>query len=198
MKKILSCLSLAILAMVAVSCNNYGLKKTKSGLLYKIISDEKNPVVKRGQFLKITFTQKVRDSVLYSSDSSMPAYVRIDSGGPANTYSPVEVFPMLRKGDSAVIVQLADSIQKKAGQPLPPFLKKRDKIVLSLKVIDVFSSQEETEKDRSAGLEKFHIKESREIEDYLARNHITTTKTTMGTYVKIDSGPGNLRFPCFP
>ncbi len=187
MKRILSCLSVAALAVVALSCNNYGLKKTKSGLLYKIISEDKNPVVKPGQFLKLAFVQKLRDSILYSSDSNMPAYVRIDTAGPAGQYSPVEVFPLLRKGDSAVIVQLADSLQKRTGQPLPPFLKKRDKIVLSLKVLDVFTTQEETEKDRSAGMEKFHLKESKEVEDYLSRNKITATKTAKGTYVRIDS-----------
>ena len=79
MKKINSFLFAFLGILLLVSCDNKGLKKTKSGLLYKIISDEKNPLVKNGQFIKLTFSQKIRDTVLFTSDSSLPAYVRIDS-----------------------------------------------------------------------------------------------------------------------
>ena len=94
MKKINSFLFAFLGVLLLVSCDNKGLKKTKSGILYKIISDGKNPVVKKGQFIKFSFSQKisgVKDTVLISSDSSLPAYVRIDSV-PANAYSPVEIF----------------------------------------------------------------------------------------------------------
>ena len=144
MKKINSFLFALLGILLLVSCDNHGLKKTKSGLLYKIISDGKNPVVKRGQFIKLNFSQKIsgaKDSVLFSSDSALPAYVRIDSV-PPNSYSPVEIFSLLRKGDSAVVIQLADSIQKKSGQPLPPFIHKKDKIILTLRVQDVFDNEE--------------------------------------------------------
>jgi FKBP-type peptidyl-prolyl cis-trans isomerase FkpA len=171
--------------LLTVACDNHGLKKTKSGLLYKIISDEKNPVVKKGQFLKLTFTQKLRDSVLYSSAQSTPAYVRVDSVG--DIYSPVEVFALLRKGDSAVIVQLADSIQHKSGQALPPFLKKKDKIILTLRVVDVFATQAEVEKERASAMESIHKQETKDMEDYLAKNNIKVQKTAKGTYVLIDS-----------
>src|ERR1700712_1120535 len=103
MKQINSFLFALLGILLLVSCDNHGLSKTKSGLLYKIISDGKNPVVKKGQFIKISFTQKIRDSILFSSDSSLPAYIRIDSV-PPNSYSPVEIFSLLRKGDSAVII----------------------------------------------------------------------------------------------
>src|ERR1700676_4076911 len=99
MKKINSFLFALMGILLLVACDNRGLKKTKSGLLYKIISDGKNPVVKRGQFLKLSYTQKIRDSILFSSDSLMPAYVRIDSV-PPDSYRPDEIFQLLRKGDS--------------------------------------------------------------------------------------------------
>src|SRR5665213_4630665 len=164
MKKINSFLFALVAIMLLVSCNNQGLKKTKSGLLYKIISDGKNPVVKKGQFVKLTFTQKLRDSVLFSSASSMPAYVPIDTSTQAN-YSPVEIFHLLRKGDSAVVVQLADSIASKAGpgRPLPPFMNKKDRIILTLKVTDVFDNEELVQKDREQAMEVFHVKEAKDV-----------------------------------
>ncbi|MFI5192949.1 MAG: FKBP-type peptidyl-prolyl cis-trans isomerase [Chitinophagales bacterium] len=197
MKKINSFLFALVAIMLLVSCNNQGLKKTKSGLLYKIISDGKNPVVKKGQFIKLTFSQKLtsskthKDTILFSSASSMPAYVPIDTSTQAN-YSPVEIFHLLRKGDSAVVVQLADSIASKAGpgRPLPPFMNKKDKIILTLKVIDVFDNEELVQKDREQAMEVFHVKEAKDVEDYLAKNNIQAQKTAKGTYVKIDN-PGD-------
>jgi FKBP-type peptidyl-prolyl cis-trans isomerase len=191
MKKINSFLFALLGILLLVACDNQGLKKTKSGLLYKIISDRKNPLVKNGQFIKLSFSQKisgVKDSVLFSSDSSMPAYVRIDSVA-SNSYSPVEIFSLLRKGDSAVVIQLADSIQKKSQQPLPPFIHKKDKLVLTMRVEDVFETEELVKKDREALLEGFHAKEIKQVENYLQQHNIQATKTAMGTFVVI-TNPG--------
>src|SRR5580704_11315708 len=106
MKKDLSYLFVFLAAITLASCNSNGFKKTKSGLLYKIISEGKGDPIKKGQFIKFSYTQKVRDSVLVSTDKAViPTYTRIDSVGPI--YSPLEVFPLLRKGDSLVVVQLA-------------------------------------------------------------------------------------------
>lgn len=170
---------------MAIACTNAGLKRTKSGLLYKIISDGKGELPKRGQFLKLNFVQKVGDSVLYNSANAVPAYVRIDSIGP--NYSAAEIFPMLRKGDSAVVIQLADSIQRKFGQQLPPPIKKRDKIFLMFKVLDVFTTQDLVIKDRDNEMQKEKQKEIKIVEDYLAGHKINFQKTTAGTYVEVKS-----------
>jgi FKBP-type peptidyl-prolyl cis-trans isomerase FkpA len=189
MKKINSFLFALLGILLLVACDNHGLKKTKSGLLYKIISDEKNPVVKRGQFIKLSYMQKIRDSILFSSDSSLPAYVRIDSV-PPNSYSPVEIFGMLRKGDSAVVIQLGDSLQKKSPQPLPPFIHKKDKIILTMRVEDVYESEAAVQKDRQAGLDILHAKEIKQVESYLQQHNIQATKTALGTFVEVKN-PGD-------
>ncbi len=67
MKKINSFLFALLGILLLVSCDNKGLKKTKSGLLYKIISDEKNPVVKKGQFIKLSFTSENQRCKRYRS-----------------------------------------------------------------------------------------------------------------------------------
>jgi len=189
MKKINSFLFALLGILTLAACNNHGLKKTKSGLLYKIISDEKNPLVKKGDFIKIEFVQKIKDSTLFTSATTMPAYVRIDSPVVAS-YSPVEIFGLLRKGDSAVVIQLADSIQKKSQQPLPPFIHKNDKIILTLRVQDVFNTEEAVQKDRQVAIEKFHSKEIKDVEDYLKLHNIQAEKTAMGTFVEIKT-PGD-------
>ena len=176
-------LGLAFLFAIG-GCSNGGFKKTKSGILYKIISDGKNPLAKKGQFLKVTYTQKLRDSILSTSVGALPTYAPVDSLGPV--YNPAEVFNKLRRGDSAVIVMLADSLLKKQGQ-LPPFIHKRDKLTLTLKVVDVFSKEEDLRKDQQAMLEQRKQVEIKDIEKYLSSKGIKAQKTEKGVFVVIDN-----------
>lgn len=187
-KKIMSAgLWLAVgLALAAVSCTNAGFKKTKSGLLYKIYSDGKGPVAKKGNFLKLNFVQKVRDSVISTTEGSLPIYVPVDSTGPI--YNPIEIFPMLRQGDSAVVVMLVDTLLRKYGSSqLPPYLKKKDKIVFGFKVVDLYASEDLLKQDRDREMAKQKDREISEVESYLSKNNIQAQKTEKGTYYVIQS-----------
>jgi FKBP-type peptidyl-prolyl cis-trans isomerase len=195
MKKIPLFAFVSMILLAAVSCTSQEFKKTKSGILYKIISDKKNPVVKKGEFIKVHFVQKVRDSVLYSSEGGMPVYIQVDSARPV--YSPTEVFPLLRKGDSAIVVELADTLQKRFGGQLPPFIHKKDRLTIAFKVLDVFQTAEEKTADNEKELTAEKQREISEVESYLAKNNIKAEKTEKGTYVviqaegdgaKVDSG----------
>jgi len=177
------------LALGAVSCTSPGFDKTKSGLLYKIYSDGKGPVAQKGQFLKLSFTQKVRDSVLSTTDGSLPAYVPVDSARPI--YSPIEIFPLLRKGDSAAVVMLVDTLQRRYGSSqLPPFLKKKDKITFGFKVLDLFASEDLLKQDRDQEMAKQKDREVSAVQAYLTQNNIQAKKTDKGTYYVVQS-PGN-------
>lgn len=190
MKTIASYFLISLVLLGAVSCSNSEYKKTKSGLLYKIISDGRGEAAKKGQFLKVNVVQRIRDSVITSTYGSVPIYVQVDSSRPV--YSPSEIFLKLRKGDSAVVVMLGDSIQKKFGGQLPPFIKRKDKVFIDFKVLDVFSSQELLMTDRNQELAKEKNREVSEMEKYLADSNIHAVKTEKGTYVVVKeegSGP---------
>jgi FKBP-type peptidyl-prolyl cis-trans isomerase FkpA len=174
-------LSLAFLFALG-GCSKGGFKKTKSGILYKIISDGKGPLAKKGEFLKVHYTQKVRDSVLSTSLGGVPTYAPVDSIGPV--YNPAEIFNKLRKGDSAIVVMLADSLMKRTGQ-LPPFIHHKDKLTLTLKVVDVFKSEEDLRKDQTAMMETKKVSEVKDIEKYLADKGIKAEKTDKGVFVEI-------------
>jgi FKBP-type peptidyl-prolyl cis-trans isomerase FkpA len=205
---------LLLAGVVAISCNNnMGYKKTKSGLLYKMVVTGKDPVAKEGNILKLHYTQRINDSLLGSSYGRMPAYAKI---GPVadNAYSPEEVFKFLRKGDSVLVVQLVDSMMKKLPPgSLPPFMKKGDKLVLGLTVEEVFTSdslamadgekyravedarrmedmkkmQEKAEAEAKADL----VGQTKEMESWLAGKNIQAQKTGLGTYVVVkDPGTG--------
>lgn len=170
-------------ALVLSACSqNAGFKKTKSGLQYKIISEEKGPIVKKGEFIKVHFTQKIGDSVLSSSFSGLPTYAPVDSVGPI--YNPVEIFPMLRKGDSAVVVMETDSLYK---QPMekPPFIKAGDKVTLTFRVVDILPSEDALRQDQEKMFQAQKEKEVKDIQEYLAKNNINAQKTDKGTFVVI-------------
>ncbi|MFM7838051.1 MAG: FKBP-type peptidyl-prolyl cis-trans isomerase [Chitinophagaceae bacterium] len=185
----------ACLGLLFAACTGGGYSKTPSGLAYKIISDKKNPVVKPGQIIKFTYLQKVHDSVLVNSDDNGPAYVAIDSATPAN-YNPAEIFSLLRKGDSAVIVIEADTIKNKNGGQLPPFLKNKDKIFLMIKISEVFATNADADKDRQAATEVIMKKMEAEAEvqktkdlvilnEYLKTKNIKAQSAPKGTLVEI-------------
>jgi len=150
MKKVYYSLLMVAMAAMAVSCNKVSYKKTKSGMLYKIISSStKDSVVKEGNWLKIYFVQKLNDSVLQTNYGKMPIYQKLATN-PNNVYNPSEIFHLLRKGDSAVTILFIDSILKKGiaqESDLPPFMKKGNRLVLSLRVADVFRDDSLQKKD---------------------------------------------------
>jgi FKBP-type peptidyl-prolyl cis-trans isomerase FkpA len=189
--------ALAVL-LLGTACKNSGFKKTKSGLLYKIVANGKGPLVKRGDIIKLHFVHKLRDSVLANSYESMPFYAKVDSVGPI--YDPQEIFPLLHKGDSAVVIRLADSLAKKQGG-LPEFIKPADKLVLSFRIVEVFTAdslaQADQMKEMTAAqtkqqqkLESLKGPKTKEIEEYLSKNKIQTQKGPQGTFVEIKD-PGN-------
>ncbi|MBY0536445.1 MAG: FKBP-type peptidyl-prolyl cis-trans isomerase [Chitinophagaceae bacterium] len=199
--KRLSLMALAALFVLGfAACNGGGsFKRTKSGLMYKIISDQKNPLPKNGQFLKFEYVQKVRDSILFSSAENGPAYVVIDSAATPD-YNPNEIFAFLRKGDSAVVIIEADTIRKKNGGQLPAFLKSKDKVYLTIKVIDLFATQDLADADRKATMEVYMKKAEQEAEKqklkdletlnaYVKSKNITVQSAPQGTLVEI-TNPG--------
>jgi FKBP-type peptidyl-prolyl cis-trans isomerase FkpA len=193
MKKTTLILSALSILAFGTACKNSGFKKTKSGLLYKIISKGSGPQVKKGDVIKIQFVHKLRDSVLASSYEQMPFYAKVDSVGPV--YDPQEIFTMLHKGDSAVVIRLADSLAKKQGM-LPEFIKPKDKLILSFRVVEVFNVDSIAQKDQMAEMQKAQQRQAqkqeslrgpkvKEIEDYLAKNKIVAQKAPMGTFVEV-------------
>ena len=199
MKKITFILGSLVIFLLA-GCSDSGFKRTKSGLLYKIISDGKGPTAKRGEFIKLHFSQKVRDSLLGSSYEQLPINIPVDSIGPS--YDPAEIFPLLRKGDSAVIIMMADTLAKRNGG-LPPYIRRKDKLTLSLKVLDILPNEtasvadQQVEKSRfdkkqQDELERRKPQEIKEIQDYLAKKNIKAEMTSNGVFYEIisrGSGP---------
>lgn len=161
---------LAAMTVIIEGCGGLDYKKTKSGLLYKIISsgNSRNPVAKENDYLKFNVVTKLNDSVVYSSYGKMPGYSKVASTKEAD-YSPVEIFGMLKKGDSAITVAMADTFIKKGMvNQLPPGAKKGDRLIITLKVLDVFTGDSAIQKDYNAEMAKDAPRQQQEMKEQMA------------------------------
>lgn len=183
--------SLALLAIAG--CTDVGFKKTKSGIMYKIMSKDGVAQVKRGQWMKIHVRQTINDSVLGQTYGQLPVYIQADSI-PA-MHDPREILPFLHKGDSAVVVMFADSIFKRQGG-LPEFMKRKDKLIMTFKVLEVFASDSIKIDDETKEISAFQTRQAaesegkkaevvKEIETYLAEKKVNYQKAAGGTYVVV-------------
>ena len=142
MKKINYLVAVVAVLSLTVACDQVSYKKTKSGLAYKVFPGSgKDSLIKLGQVVKFHYTVKYNDSVIdrFNSYGKLPGYVKAQSFEKP-TYDFMEVLTQLKKGDSVVTVQMADTLMKIQSPILPPNAKKGDRVTMTIKIIDVFAN----------------------------------------------------------
>ncbi len=170
-------------------------KKTKEGLEYKIVRKSGGQAITTGNFMALQMVEMYNDSILSSTiDDGMPQIILYDT----MQFPPElkQIFAKVYKGDSIVIKISTDTIAKN-GQ-LPAFMKKGQYVYSTYKIVDVYTTQEESEKARETGMIKAQAiqeqkqkeqgtKDEKTIKDYLAKNNIQAVRAPQGTYVQIIS-----------
>lgn len=168
-----------------------GYQKTKDGLEYNIIKDEKGdkkPAVGDVVAMHITIRYKDDkiDTVLLRSrqiNNNQPAEFVL---GPAQFKGAWEDgIKLLTAGDSASFRVPVDSIKKASGGQMPPFMKDGQKIQYDVVLVSV-KSQADAEKEQQANVGKQAETDDRIIQDYLAKNNITAQKTASGLYYVVE------------
>lgn len=187
MRLIKTMFSVVASAVIMSSCDNVDFKKTKGGMPYKLYPSKEGKKAVVGGYLKVNITTKKNDSVLQTTYGGAPTYLPVTSE--SQPYDLSELIPTLKEGDSLYSVRLVDSFLKKAPGSLPPNFKAGDKIVTSLRVLKVLSTEEETKQDyekeqTSASAGQLKI-DDKTLSDYLAKNNIQANKIGSGTYVQI-------------
>ena len=168
MKRINYLLIFISMLSFATACNNINYKKTKSGLLYKIFpSKGKSQTRKDGEIVKFHYILKFNDSVMYTSYGKLPAYQRIQTME-RPSYNLLEILPMMKKGDSAVTVQITDTLMKQ-GVQLPPNAKKGDRIITTVRILDVFASDSTAMPDYKVEAKKDEPRRLKEQDEQMAK-----------------------------
>ncbi|MFI5131926.1 MAG: FKBP-type peptidyl-prolyl cis-trans isomerase [Chitinophagales bacterium] len=159
---------IAALSFMA-ACKNVNYKKTKSGLLYKVFPGKGKDSIKAGSIVKFNYVIKFNDSVMYDSHGKMPGFVRVVALD-RPTYDFQEIITMMRKGDSAITVQMADSVMKQPNQQLlPANAKKGDRLTFSFRITDVFPNDSLAKKDFDAEAERDRPRQMKEQEEQMAK-----------------------------
>ena len=190
----------AALAILALSACKESFKKGQKGLEYKIIASGSGDKIKIGDFMHLEIGQLYNngkiDSVLSDTRTS-PQGAMIQ---PLDTISiPTEfssILTQMRKGDSAVIRILTDSVFKDMPQAMPPSFKKGHYVLTTIKVVDIYKSQAASDSARMKAMElaqqRMKIqadeqlkKDDKILTDYFAKNKINVVKGKLGTYVEI-------------
>lgn len=180
-------------ALLIGACNSVDFKKTKGGMPYKLYASKSGQEVDPGNFVKVHITQKIKDSVTFNSYTTTPLYIPVTPTG--NPYDFTEVLPSLKQGDSLYTVQVMDTFIARNPQMIPPQFKKGDKIETTVKILQVFKTQDEVMKDEAAERNTAFDRDTtiqnqlgRDvalINNYLTQGNISAQKTGKGTYVQI-------------
>lgn len=194
--------NISLLAIVAILFSSCGqdFKKGDKGLEYKITATGSGEKLKVGNFLQMHVCQIISDGkkdtiVNDTRRNGTPIIEPFDSTSIPPEY--FKIIAQLRKGDSLTIRLLVDSMYKDNPGAMPPFMKKGNYFLTTVKLLDVFKNQTQMEtarkKDMQLKMEKDSIeniqilaKEDKELQAYFKKNNITgLQKTALGTYVQI-------------
>ncbi len=170
-------LMIAAVTFIVAGCGEMSYKKTKTGLVYKIYpgGSSKDFVAKVGNVVKFNFIRKLNDSLMYSTYGKMPGFAQVNND-PNADYSPAEIFLLTKKGDSAITIEMVDTLIKKGlVSQLPPNAKKGDRIKTFIKILEVFKTDSLAMPDFNAEMEKDKPRQEKETKEMQA---ITEKKRT--------------------
>ncbi|MBS1513135.1 MAG: FKBP-type peptidyl-prolyl cis-trans isomerase [Bacteroidetes bacterium] len=219
MKQILSAAVVCILFLA--SCTT-PFRKAKDGSMYKLFTNSKGAKLVVGNIMELSSITKIKDSVLNSTeDEGMPQYGTYDTANFPSPYKEIFKSShvgdsVIIKMSTDSIIARATKQAMSAGQPvqLPPFIKKGDWIVTSIVIKNAYATKEQADsaqkshmpvaraKARKKDIEVIEkrlaetkdqtAKDSKIIEDYLAKNNLKAVKGKWGTYVVIkEEGTGD-------
>lgn len=186
-------LSLVVVALIAlVACNKVTYRKTPGGMPYKLYKGNSSKKIFTGNIVKYHVTYLVNDSVYLTTFGKLPAYEGVNEQ--PVPYNISEIWLKLQPGDSIVATQMMDTLMKRDPRlATDKRFKKGDRVIIRLKLLDVFQGDSAVAADEKVEREKFMNGESRFIEKYLAEKNIKTVKTKSGAYLEIiNPGEGNM------
>jgi FKBP-type peptidyl-prolyl cis-trans isomerase len=183
-------LSIIIIALGA-GCNKISYRKTAGGMPYKVFPGKDTTRIMPGNTIKINLTQKIKDSVYFTTEGKIPVFFPVPPT--IQPYDLSEVWLQLRKGDSIITTQMMDTFIARNPVAVPPQFKKGDRIITYIKILDVFTNDSLARAENKKLLDELTQKEIAEMQKYLAGKKINAQKTPSGTFVEIKNpGTGNL------
>ncbi len=196
--------SAMMLGLIACNKSEYdGFTKAENGLHYQFFTQDENGVKAvegDGVSIKIIYALKrtPTDSVLFDSKLNSD-----DGSGTIRYILPKSSFPgsledaimMMSKNDSAAFIISADSFFLKTNkmQALPPFAKPGDKLLITIKMMEIKTKKDldENQKKQEAEIAALSEGEKPKLDAYLLENKITDAPTASGLiFIETQKGKG--------
>lgn len=204
----------AVLLTFLVGCGgNTGYRYTKSGMKYKIFDGKGKDTLRHGDMIKVFFESRFEDSIMGTSNESGYQLFTYDSSMTKQPASPLEIFPIMKIGDSAVCIFQSDSViklqfgDKPAPGAVPDWLKPGKHFYMRLKIMQKYSDTATFNADRQKEFAKFQAYQQRmqdkmmadqtkkdslgfkaatdEFEKFMAGKKEKMIKTAGGAYIEI-------------
>ncbi|MBI3140096.1 MAG: FKBP-type peptidyl-prolyl cis-trans isomerase [Sphingobacteriales bacterium] len=192
MNKIKNLSFLLIAGALLASCGKADYRKTPGGMPYQLFAGKDTQSARAGNYLKVNLTQKINDSVYFSTSGNIPLYIPVN--GQSNPYDISELWMKLHVGDSLVATQMMDTFLRRlpAGS-LPPHFKKGDRIMTYVKVLGLFTNDSTKFLDEQKARTAFAEAEVTTVKQYVESLKLEVQKTPSGAFVHIlNPGTGNL------
>ena len=179
-------------ATLLTGCGKLTYRKTPGGLPYLIYKGKGTEKISAGNIVKMNLSIKVKDSFYYNSFQKMAVYMKVSQE--SIPYDISEIWTKVGVGDSIIATQMMDTIIKNSPpNSLPPYFIKGGRIIIKVKVLDVFASDSAAEADKIQSEKEWSVTEVENIKKYLAAKNISAQKTPSGAFVQIiNRGTGNL------
>src|SRR5690348_3236456 len=138
-------LSILAVSMLFAACQSVDFRKSSGGVPYKIFSSKKGDSAKVGTIVKYEVTQKIKDSVIYSSyEKKHPEYFQVRPAAEKAVYANIkatveEVISKAKEGDSIYLTQATDSLIKE--NPQQTVFKKGQQLVTTIRIEKVYKSE---------------------------------------------------------
>ncbi len=179
-----------ITTALLASCGKVSYRKTTGGMPYQLYKGKGTQKITIGNIVKCNITYKVKDSIYFTSFGKLPIYMPVNPT--PQPYDISEVWTKLSVGDSLVATQMIDTFIKRNPAVVPPEFKKGDRIITTIKVLEVFTSDSAAQADKMKNEKEWLAGEIDYLGKYLAGKNITAQKTPSGAYVQtITEGTGN-------
>lgn len=188
--------AVAALALLSTAACKVNYDKTKSGLVYKVVSSKGGAQVAPGQIVKfnVEFKLSPKDTVLNTTYGKFPGYTPVDTS--KNTeYSFIELFPLLKVGDSVEFTMSIDTLKNRGMIPnYDSIFTRNGQIKGKLTVLGAFATQDLAKADMDKEIEKEKTKEIASLQQYLDKKGIKAQRTKNGAFVEITTpGDANLK-----
>ena len=185
-----------VLFLFAISllaaCGKVAYRKTAGGMPYQLYKGKDTQRIFSGNIVKVNLSYKVKDSLYFSSFGKVPVYMPVNAES-QQPYDISEIMTTLGIGDSVIATQMMDTFIKRNPASIPPEFKKGDRIVTTLKVLAIFTSDSAASADEEKEKKALLASEIDFLGKYLASKNIAAEKSPSGIYVQvINPGSGSL------